>query len=303
MPWIQLRLQPRADQVDHFAEQLSELGAVAVSMEDAGDQPIYEPAPGATDLWADTLVCGLFSGECVPNTLIDRLTALNAPQPLPPYRFEELADQQWERAWMDDYKPMRFGERLWICPSHMPPPDPEGINISLDPGLAFGTGTHATTALCLEYLAAHPPENQYVIDFGCGSGILAIAAAKLGAKHIWAVDHDAQAITATIENARVNKVDLKISTCEPEALENGRHDLIAANILAQPLIELCPLFHALLRPGGRFVISGILAEQSADVLTQYRKFFEVEEIQQREAWCCIHGVKPDGESQHRHRSP
>jgi ribosomal protein L11 methyltransferase len=194
MSWIQVLFDTSADEAPRLADALEELNAEAVSFFDAEDQPLYEPPLGTTPLWNRTRVSGLYEAGCDMDTILAELARRLAPQPLPPYRLEPLADRDWIRAWMDSFKPMRFGQRLWIVPSWHEPPDAQGVNILLDPGLAFGTGTHPTTRLCLEWLDSHPPAAAQVIDYGCGSGILAIAAALLGAAQVWATDNDPQAL-------------------------------------------------------------------------------------------------------------
>jgi ribosomal protein L11 methyltransferase len=199
-----------------------------------------------------------------------------------------LPDQNWTRVWMDQFQPMRFGQRLWICPSGHEIPDPTAINILLDPGLAFGTGTHPTTRLCLEWLEAHPPKEELVIDYGCGSGILSLAAKKLGASLVFAVDHDPQALQSTRDNSEKNGFTAKdIVPVLPNDLKlHKKADLIMANILANPLMELAPTFSELIRPKGLIVLSGILETQCEDVFKHYLPFFELVEVSKQEGWIC-----------------
>ncbi len=290
MPWQQLTLFTSKDHAEAFSEQLESLGAASVTMQDAADQPLYEPPPGATPLWQLTNVVGLFDESFDMEAVIEHLRE-NNPVELPEYRIEELAEQDWERAWMDDFKPMRFGERLWIVPSWSEAPDTGGVNILLDPGLAFGTGTHPTTRLCLEWLDGHEVRGKSVIDYGCGSGILAIAAALLGAERVIGVDIDPQAITATNDNAKRNRVgeriDAYLSGREPEQAA----DLLLANILAGPLGELAPLFAGRVKAGGNIVLSGILAEQAEGLREIYSDWFEMAPTIVLEDWVRLEGVR------------
>jgi ribosomal protein L11 methyltransferase len=289
MPWLQLKLDSPPQQAEHISDLLSELGAAAVTFEDGADQPLFEPDPGETRLWNLTRVVGLFdAGADMPSVIEALKSALGAEAPAQ-FQINPVEDKDWERAWMDDFKPIRFGRNLWICPSWHTPDDPAAVNVMLDPGLAFGTGTHPTTALCLEWLDAHPPQGLEVIDYGCGSGILAIAAALLGANHVEAVDHDPQAIIATRDNADKNGVSAKISAMLPGQFEDKAVDLVLANILANPLLELAPRFADLVKPGGQIVLSGILAEQAEQILQRYRAWFDLEPPAQLDEWVRIDG--------------
>jgi ribosomal protein L11 methyltransferase len=208
------------------------------------------------------------------------------------YQVELLEDQNWERAWLEHFKPMRFGQRLWICPSTEIPPDPTAVNIILDPGLAFGTGTHPTTALCLEWLDQNNIQNKTVIDYGCGSGILAIAALKLGAKEVWAIDYDPQALEATQENARRNDIDQnKLHVIFPEKVPTVKIDILLANILANPLIELAPRFAELIKPHGHLVLSGILENQITAITEAYQEWFQIMPVIEQEGWVRIEGIR------------
>jgi ribosomal protein L11 methyltransferase len=210
---------------------------------------------------------------------------------LPPHRVEPLEDRDWAREWLKDFKPMRFGRRLWICPTAYIPPDPSAINLILDPGLAFGTGTHATTALCLEWLDGADIKDQLVVDYGCGSGILAIGAARLGARDIWCVDNDPQALIATRDNGSRNGVTDTLHICLPPQFPKMQADLLLANILAGPLVSLAPLFAAHLRPGGRLVLSGILKSQEADIHGAYEADFAELETAVKDDWIRITGIR------------
>lgn len=291
MPWLQLKFDSPPEQADYVSDLLTELGAAAVTFEDGADQPLFEPDPGETKLWNNTRIIGLFDAGVDMPTIIEALK--NSLGELAPQQFQTnpLEDKDWERAWMDNFKPIRFGKNLWICPSWHTPDEPNATNVMLDPGLAFGTGTHPTTALCMEWLDANPPVDLDVVDFGCGSGILAVAAALLGAKHIEAVDHDPQAVLATNDNAEKNHVSDKINALLPRQFEDKPADLILANILCNPLLELAPRFAGILKPGGQIVLSGILAEQAELILQRYTEWFELQLPIQQDDWVRIDGVR------------
>ncbi len=248
-------------------------GAVAVTLADGADHPILEPGVGATPLWDDVLVTGLFNADTDTGLALALLTDHFGGR-LPECRWEVLPDQDWERSWIAYFEPLRCGQRLWICPSWREPPDPGAINLILDPGLAFGSGTHPTTFLCLQWLDAEPLADKTVIDYGCGSGILGIAALLLGAARVIAVDNDPQALVATADNARRNCIDpARITTRLPEQLPDVVADLVVANILARPLIDLASQFARLLRPGGRLCLSGIIESQQLAVAEAYQQDF------------------------------
>jgi len=291
MPWLQLELESRPDTAERLSDLLTENGAAAVTFQDAADQPLFEPPPGATPLWQATRVVGLFSHDADIPAVLERLAAALAPAPLPEWHLNPLEDRDWVRAWMDDFRPMRFGERLWIIPGEADPPEADAVNIRLDPGLAFGTGTHPTTAMCLRWLDAHPPADQTVIDYGCGSGILAIAAARLGATRVIGVDTDPQALLATADNARRNRVADRIRAYLPDDAPDAPADLLLANILAGPLQALAPQLAKRVRPGGHIVLSGILAEQATMVLDAYRDAFDIRQVAQDEDWVCLAGPR------------
>ena len=226
MSWRQLSLTISADQAEPVADVLSEQGAVAVTLQDAADQPLYEPPLGSTPLWERTDVVALFEADINMESVIAALRAAPGVSASFEYTVSYVEDKDWERACLDQFKPLKFGERLWVCPSWHEIPEPGAVNIILDPGLAFGTGTHPTTALCLGWLDAHDVRGLDVLDYGCGSGILALAAAKLGAAKVWAVDHDPQALTATRANAEQNGLGATILTMAPEQLPAMQADLI-----------------------------------------------------------------------------
>lgn len=291
MPWLQLSFDAAHYDPDWLGEQLSAAGAVSVTLQDAADQPVYEPPPGATPLWSHTRVVGLFAADADMGEVQAKLRIALARDDLPGCRIEVLEDRDWVRAWMDDFHAMRFGERLWICPSNQTPPDPQAVNILLDPGLAFGTGTHPTTALCLEWLDAYPPRAASVIDYGCGSGILAIAAVLLGARSVQAVDIDPQALLATTQNAQANAVAAAIAVQAPEQLPLRHYDLVLANILAGPLQELAAHFAGLLRAGGTVVLSGLLEAQAGEVAEAYAPWFDLESKAVRAGWARLVGLR------------
>ncbi len=290
MTWIQLRLDTNAQTADRLAELLSDAGAASVTLKDGADEPLYEPPLGTTPLWSHTTVTGLFpAGTAVEAVVVELRTAL-AGAPLSA-EVSTVEDQDWTRLWMDGYRPMRFGDRLWICPGWCPPPRPDAANVLLDPGLAFGTGTHATTALCLQWLDGLVLSGSTVVDYGCGSGVLGIAALKLGATRVWAVDTDPQARLATRDNAARNGVDAGIAALVPESLPALRADVLVANILANPLWGLAPRLSALLRSGGRMALSGILPEQAEALQGRYAQWLNMGTPQQQEGWVLLQGVR------------
>ncbi|HEY0720616.1 MAG TPA: 50S ribosomal protein L11 methyltransferase [Gammaproteobacteria bacterium] len=289
MPWLQLILECSADDAPLYSDLLSEQGAAAVTMVDSADQPLFEPAVGTTPLWNNTRVVGLFETDVDLDAVLLELAAARAPEPLPPLRIEQLEDKDWNRAWMDTFQPMRFGERVWIVPSWHTPPDPKGVNILLDPGLAFGTGTHPTTRLCLEWLDGHAPRGAKVIDYGCGSGILAIAAALLGAEAVLCIDNDPQALIATRDNAARNQVESRLIAMLPESAPETTCDLLLANILAGALMELAEKFSHLVVPGGQVVLSGILPEQAEAVRESYLPWFEMAAPVEHDGWIRLEG--------------
>lgn len=286
MSWLQLIFEVEAQHVDLVCEGLVAIGASSVTLQDAADQALYEPALNTTPLWNKTQVIGLFEADSYDaGQLESQLQELLAPLVLPPCQSQVLPEQEWTRVCMADFHAMSFGQRLWVCPSWEAPPQPDAINILLDPGLAFGTGTHATTALCLQWLDQQDDwAGKSVIDYGCGSGILAIAAAKLGATTVWAIDNDPQALQATEENARHNDVVDKIHLSLPEQIPPIQVDCLLANILADPLIELAATFAQLLKPKGTLILSGILEEQVTNVTAAYTPYFSITEVVTQEGW-------------------
>ena len=291
MPWLRLRLRTDKDRAESWSDALEQCGAISVSFEDAGDEPLLACALEDTPLWSQTWVTALFEADTPADTVLTQLThLLHLPEP-PACEKELLADQDWERAWMDRFQPMHFGGPLWVVPSWLAPPHPEAVNIILDPGLAFGTGTHATTALCLSWLAQHPPAHQYIIDVGCGSGILAIAALKLGARQALGVDVDPRALEVSRENAERNAVAAQLTLGLPELLpDSPLADLVIANILAQPLIQLSNQLIQLVKPGGTLILSGMLENQTAEVSQHYMNDVDLER-QVHEQWAMLVGKR------------
>jgi ribosomal protein L11 methyltransferase len=274
---------------------LLELGASSVTFVDRGDEPVLEPKPGEIRLWSDTLVRALFPQNSEPARNLDRLASVLGPHITHTARVRAVEDRDWERVWLTDWKSMRFGRRLWVCPtSAEPPEDPHAVVVRLDPGLAFGTGTHPTTALCLQVLESLPVAGRAVIDYGCGSGILGIAALKLGAAHVTAVDLDPQALLATRDNAIRNGVaaDIDVLGVDVDAhrTEAGLRPAfcVLANILAGPLIELAPTLTAACEPGGYLVLSGLLKTQAYAVKAAYSSGFDMVQVVERDDWCCIY---------------
>jgi len=268
-------------------------GAFAVTFVDARDDPVLEPAPGEMPLWATTRVKCLFPTAAAhePGLPATVASALAATLGIDVARIETrlLADRPWEREWLKDFHAMRFGRRLWVCPHHEHVSAPDAVVVALDPGLAFGTGTHASTALCLTWLDAYLPQGAKVIDYGCGSGVLAIAAARLGAAEVHAYDIDPQALIATAANAAANDVLTRLQVHASAATLPGGADVLLANILAAPLCALAPQFGALVRPGGQVVLAGLMAHEAAEVTAAYRACFDVVRFGERDGWACLTG--------------
>lgn len=287
MAWIQFICNTTSDKADALSDAFSKCGAVAVTFEDDADQPIYEPDLGTTPLWTATRIVALFDAETNPDDVDNMLSTLITDPPS--YRVEAVEDKDWEREWMDNFHPIQFGERLWICPSWHTPPAPDAVNIMLDPGLAFGTGTHPTTALCLNWLDQADLKGKYVIDYGCGSGILAIAAALLGAERVIGVDTDPQALEATRANAARNGVEIEAYL--PGDCPDEPCDLLLANILAGPLQTLAPLFANLAKPNAEIVLSGILQVQAEEVSESYQAWFDMQPAVVKEDWIRLSGTR------------
>ena len=292
MSWLQLRFDTRPDTVAGLEERMLATGSVAVTMEDNADQPVLEPAVGETPLWGQIRLTGLYPADtdmaAVLQTFTDEQLAAGN------YRVEILEDKDWEREWMQHYQPMRFGRRLWVCPSWLEPPEPDAINLLLDPGLAFGTGTHPTTALCLAELDSMALEGQTVVDYGCGSGILAVAALKLGAASLLGVDNDPQALAASRDNARRNRIDeSRFELALPGAFDQQRWerraDTVIANILAGPQVELSAVLLQFLKPGGTLLLSGLLDSQANTLLEHYAGPVALAVAAEKDGWVCLRG--------------
>ncbi|HET8730214.1 MAG TPA: 50S ribosomal protein L11 methyltransferase [Moraxellaceae bacterium] len=289
MSWLQLKIETTKADAPTYEALLEEVGAAAILMEDSADQPLLEPPPGAQPLWDATRVVGVFTVDSEVDAVVEFLEA-RLGHPLPAHRIEVLEDKDWVRAWMDHYHPMCFGERLWVVPSWTPPPRPDAINLMLDPGLAFGTGTHPTTALCLEWLDSLDLKDKVILDYGCGSGILAVAALLLGAREAYCVDLDPQALTATRNNATHNKVDDRVHVFMPDELPDITADVVVANILAGPLAMLAPALASHSRPGTVIALSGIIQPQVAELKQVYGEWFDMDGLAiKEEDWCRLSG--------------
>ncbi len=296
MSWLQISINTTKDNADMAEDCLFSAGAQTVTYTDAADQPILEPGVNEVPIWNAVMITGLFSFDNNQQHLLDLVEA-GLTDIDHSCSAEILEDQNWTRAWMDHFHAMQFGERLWICPLHIEPPEADAINLRLDPGLAFGTGTHPTTSLCLRWLDQNVTTQKNIMDYGCGSGILAIAACMLGAAHADGVDIDPQALIATHNNAETNQVEDRIKTWLPEdfqksvTIADSQYDIVVANILSGPLAELAPTLSGHIKPGGDVVLSGILKEQAESVLNTYSEFFDMDEPQFEEDWVLLHGIK------------
>ena len=292
MAWQQLSVTCPAAELEQVEDLLTQFGAVSVSLRDAGDDPIYEPLPGDSPIWRESIVTATFADDIDLEALQLKLAASLPPQMAQSVTRDSFQDRDWEQAYRQHFKPIQCAPQLWIVPTWIDPPDPDATIVRLDPGLAFGTGGHPTTALCLAWLADQHLDDLDVIDFGCGSGILAIAAIKLGARRVLAVDIDAQAIDACRSNMRVNEVPSdRIQPCLPDRVGERATDLLIANILAGPLLELAPRFAELVRPGGKILLSGILISQLKDIQFVYGKYFDMQPARYRDDWVCVGGER------------
>jgi len=296
MPWLQIKLEINPDSAERYEDILLEAGCAAVTYQDSEDQPIFEPDLGTTPLWQRTTISGLFDTDydmaATEAFIREAHSTIFKNSDFPTFSAEILEDKDWEREWMKNYHPMQFGQRLWICPSWREAPDPNAVNLMLDPGLAFGTGTHPTTALCLEWLDAQTLEGKKVTDYGCGSGILGIAALLLGADHVIAVYIDIQAIQATRDNLGRNKLsDDRLDAYLPESAPQAATDVLVANILAGPLVELAPTLAERVKPGGLLALSGLLIHQADEIIQAYSPWFDLDPVAEREEWIRVTGVK------------
>ncbi|MBM4206857.1 MAG: 50S ribosomal protein L11 methyltransferase [Gammaproteobacteria bacterium] len=293
MAWLQISVVADQQAAHEVADLFTELGALSVTYMDAEDEPVYEPALNETVIWSHTQVVALYEMTADPVLIKHRISESFQLSRLRHWEFDVINDQVWERAWMEHYHPMKFADRLWVCPTDQERYEKDTVCLTLDPGLAFGTGTHPTTALCLDWLARQNLRGKTIVDFGCGSGILAIASLLLGAENAYAVDIDPQAITATQNNAEKNKVQDKLISCLPEqfAASDVRANVVVANILAKPLIDMASHISNLLIIGGQLVLSGILAEQKEDVVAGYNPFIMLNCCVQQEEWVRLAGTK------------
>jgi ribosomal protein L11 methyltransferase len=291
MAWHSLSVITDEHTAPKVADFFDSLGAVSVTYMDAEDEPVYEPAIGETKIWTNTQVVALYELDFDPETIKASVQTQFANANLQQWQYEYIDDRAWERAWMEHYHPMKFADSLWVCPTGQEQVKDNTVCLTLDPGLAFGTGTHPTTAMCLEWLASHNVNDKTIIDYGCGSGILAVAAILLGAKVAHALDIDPQAITATHDNALKNNVTESIHCYLPEQFPVMQADIVLANILAKPLIDLAASISALVITGGALVLSGILAEQAQSVLDAYSAHFDFQPLTQQEDWVRLDAIK------------
>jgi ribosomal protein L11 methyltransferase len=292
MPWIQLRLSADEDTAEKYSDWLSACGAQAVTFIDAKDTPIYEPLPGDDVIyWNNTVVMGLYDASHDMDKVLNYLKSIHPDKANMAYKLEQLEDKDWEREWMDNFHPMKFGERLWICPSWREVPEPNAVNVMLDPGLAFGTGTHPTTALCLTWLDGLDLKGKTVVDFGCGSGILSLAALKLGAKKVIGIDIDPQALQASLENAKRNQCEDRLELFLPKDQPQFKADVVVANILAGPLRELAPVIIEYVASKGVLALSGVLEEQAEQLQSIYGEFCQMDPIKVQEEWVRLSGVR------------
>lgn len=290
MSWYEVSLNCKAAEVEPVIAYMEDIGALAVSIYDAEDQPLLEPLPGETPLWDEAKIVGLYPISSTIEILQNKLASKFTNNKI---EVNILQDQAWERCWMEHFKPMQFADKLWVIPSNLTDFEQSGIKLILDPGLAFGTGTHPTTSLCLTYLAENPPQHKTVLDFGCGSGILGIAALKLGAKFLYGIDHDSQAITSSIDNLQRNQITKQqFQICLPKDLPpNTKVDLIVANILAKPLVELAPTMEQYCADNGKIILSGLLQNQVEEVIAAYKPWFDFKPAVFEDEWVLLEGVK------------
>ena len=290
--WQQLKIQLHSEDASYFEQILFDSDAISISYLDAEDQPVFQEEPGSTPLWDNTFLLCLFNIKTDLGSLLNKLRCNTKVLNNKSLNIELIEDQDWERSWMKDFEPIQFGEKLWICPSWLSPPEPNAVNIKLDPGLAFGTGNHATTSLCLRWLDQADVRGSEVIDYGCGSGVLSIASALLGAVKVHSVDNDPQAISATIDNSRRNKVPGDVlTTYLPEAVPPVHADILIANILERPLIDLSEKFAELVKKGGYIALSGLLEEQIPSLLSCYDRWFDMEAPQVEQGWVLLCGTR------------
>jgi ribosomal protein L11 methyltransferase len=282
--YVLVRVQIDREVAPQVESAMLEFGALSCTFEDAGDKPIHEPAPGQVPLWEKVIVSGMF-----PQNHDASLLASLLQNEIPELKeidiaTENLQGQVWERAWMEHFEPQHVAGNLWVVPSFCDPPDADAVNLAIDPGLAFGSGTHATTFLCLQWLTKQKLAGKTVIDYGCGSGILAIAAVLLGAREVFAYDIDQQALIATDDNATRNGVADQIQICSSDRDLDVPADVLVANILLAPLLELSGRFSELLKTDGALGVSGVLSEQAGTLAGAYASHFQHSATEMREQW-------------------
>lgn len=290
--WLELHIKTNAQYAKILGDQLTLLDAMAVTFQDGEDQPIYEPDPENPLFWDETIVTGLFPQETSLQPILNYLEQQQTNGLIQNFKIQPLANQDWSRMCLDQFQPLQFGKRLWICPSWSTIPDSTATNVIMDPGLAFGTGTHPTTKLCLEWLEQNIKNEQLVVDYGCGSGILGLAALKLGAKKVIAIDHDPQALDATKQNGLRNDfIPPFLETKFPNELVVQKCDLLIANILKAPLLSLVTRFKDLVEPGHPIVLSGLLQDQVDEIIQGYDAWFDFSQVNFLHEWACLTGFR------------
>lgn len=297
--WQILKISADQDTADRLSDALLERGALSVSIEDAHagtaqEQAIFGEPGMVQNTWHDSLLSALFDPAAEVLSILGEASHALGLSAVPSHKIDALAEQDWVRLTQSQFDPIQISKRLWIVPSWHAAPDPSALVLVLDPGLAFGTGSHPTTRLCLQWLDSHLAKNQSVLDYGCGSGILAIAAKKLGAGRAAGVDIDAQAVQAARDNAAQNQVEASFYL--PDALPEAQYEVVIANILSNPLKVLAPLLAAHVRPRGQIVLSGILAQQAEEMRAHYSEWFDMRAAIMDEGWACLTGVKADAKS-------
>jgi len=290
LPQLALTLTLDGLDAERVEEACFEFGAVAVSYTDQRDDPILEPAPGEFRLWPHSRLQALFSFDCKPHDIVSGLAHVLRIEP-ERIEVQTLADRVWEREWLRDFHPMCFGQRLWVAPHHAHVHTQGAVIVRLDPGLAFGTGTHATTAMCLAWLDANVTGGEVAIDYGCGSGVLAVAAARLGAREAYAFDIDPQALTASRDNSAANAVGDRVHVVDSDTSLPEAADILMANILCGPLCELASRFASLTRPGGKIVLAGLLETQAAEVTRAHTPWFDISPFATRDGWTALSGIR------------
>lgn len=300
MSWISLTIRIDSAHAEVLSEALLEQGALSVDIHDAAagtahEQLLFgEPGAPTDEIWLDAEVTALFTEDADIPVIMQTVTQVSELSVQPRYHLADVEEQDWVRLTQSQFNPIQISSRLWVVPTWHESPDPSAINLILDPGLAFGTGSHPTTNLCLSWLDQHLQQKDTVLDYGCGSGILAIAALKLGASHVIGVDIDPCAVTASIENAERNQCDqtkIHFASTHTNTETELQVDIVVANILANPLIMLAPILMLATRKGGRIALSGILKSQADEVLASYQEWFEMQVAEEKEGWVLLTGIK------------